>query len=409
MAEERKKQRKRKVSKAQTYSGRRQADRVRRSRRRERTERRHRMHRQYKFRVKVVRYYRKCRKQFKEKEAIARTLARWGPTEAGHFPLCASSIRQWHRTVTREGFPALRPKSKRPHTIHYQVPEVVVGIVFTLRRLFGWGGHRIAAELKARGIAQVSGRTVYTLFERLRLPVKVYALKGKSDGIAYQRYEKRRPNAQWHIDIKHATLIDGSKVYICILIDDYSRYALAAVAGTSSTTEWVTQVAKDAILRCGKPKQLVSDNGREFVSVWEDSLTKFGQLLLKEVIEHLTCAPYYPQGNGKAEAFIKTLDRELLTRRTFDTLEALQETLDHYLTYYNNYRLHSALRWQPPVCRYAGRALTIRGLAGIPGIEAMAANPYWGESYHDPPIQITPLTTRNARAVTIPEKLSRCA
>jgi len=29
----------------------------------------------------------------------------------------------------------------------------------------------------------------------LGLPVRVYALKGKSDGIAYRRYEKNRPNA----------------------------------------------------------------------------------------------------------------------------------------------------------------------------------------------------------------------
>jgi len=395
------KRRKSKVGKGQTYNGRRRADRGRRARRRARTERRRREHQQFKFRVKVVRYYRKLRNQVSEKRALELTLARWQPTESWHFPLCASSIRQWHRTAEREGFAALRPKSKRPHTIHYQVPTVVVGIIFTLRRLFGWGGHRIAAELKGREMGQVSGRTVYKIFDRLGLPVKVYALKGRSDGIAYRRYEKDWPNAQWHIDLKHTTLSDGTKVYICIIIDDYSRYALAAVAGTSATTQWVTQVAQKAILRCGQPDEMVSDNGREFVSVWEDSLTKFGQLLAKYGIEHRKCAPYYPQGNGKAEAFIKTLDRELLTGRTFDTLEELQMALDRYLTYYNNYRRHSALGWQTPASRYTGRAITIRGLAGIPGIEPMATDPHWGESYCDPPIQITPLTAQNARALSV--------
>jgi transposase InsO family protein len=196
-------------------------------------------------------------------------------------------------------------------------------------------------------------------------------------------------------------LSDGTKVYICIIVDDYSRYALAAVAGTSATTEWVTQVAAAAIRRCSRPEEMVSDSGREFVSVWEESLTKFGQLLAEHGIEHLTCAPYYPQGNGKAEAFIKTLDRELLTDRTFDTLEELQAALDAYLTYYNNYRLHSALGWQPPVSRYSGRHITIRGLAGIPGIEPMAADPRWGESYCDPPIEITPFTAQRATALAI--------
>ena len=393
------KQRKPKVHKGQTYNARRRVDRARRARRRARTEQRDREQRQFKFRVKVVRHYRALREQVSEQRAVELTLARWQPTQAEHFLLCASSIRQWHRTVEREGYAALRPKSKCPQTIHFQVPDLVVGIVFTLRQLFGWGGHRIAAELKAREIGQIGGKTVYKLFDRLGLPVKLYALKGRSDGIAYQRYEKTRPNAQWHIDIKHTTLSDGTPVYICVLVDDYSRYALAAVAGRSTSTDWVAQITQEAIQRCGRPDQLVSDNGREFISVWEDTLTKFGQLLQDNEIEHLNCAPYYPQRNGKAEAFIRTLNRELLTRRSFDSLAELQTALEKYLTFYNNYRRHSALGWQTPVTRYAGRSLLIRGLAGIPGIEPMAANPQWGESYADPPIETTSLTAHKSRAL----------
>lgn len=70
-----------------------------------------------------------------------------------------------------------------------------------------------------------------------------------------------------------------------------------------------------------------------------------------------------------------------------------------------------ALAWQTPVSRYTGRTLTIRGLAGIPGIEPMAQNAAWGESYCDPPILITPITARNARAIILwqppPEPMSR--
>jgi transposase InsO family protein len=339
------------------------------------------------------------------------TWARWQPTQAWHFALSASSIRQWYRIAAREGLAGLRPKSKRPHSIQYRVPEPLVSIIFVWRCVLGWGGHRIAAELKARQIGQVSGRSVYKIFDHLGLPIKLYALKGRCEGIAYQPYQKERPNAQWHIDFKRATLSDGRQVYICILVDDYSRYALAAIASLCASTEWVTQVARSAIQRCGRPDQVVSDNGREFVSVWEDTLTQFGQLLAEQGIEHLRCAPYYPQGNGKAEAFIKTLAREVLTGRSFDSLAELQAALDRYLTYYNNYRLHSALGWRTPVSRYAGRHVTIRGLAGIPGLEPMAANPEWGLSYCDPPIEITPFTASRARALTVwcdPSSNSQC-
>ncbi|MBU0510081.1 MAG: hypothetical protein KJ638_00060 [Chloroflexi bacterium] len=55
--------------------------------------------------------------------------------------------------------------------------------------------------------------------------------------------------------------------------------------------------------------------------------------------------------------------------------------------------------------------ITLRGLAGIPGIEPMAADPRWGESYCDPPIEITPFTAQNYRALIIstppPARLSQ--
>jgi hypothetical protein len=48
----------------------------------------------------------------------------------------------------------------------------------------------------------------------LGLSVKPYALKGKSAGIAYRRYEKTRPNIQWHLDLKQTKLADETTVYI---------------------------------------------------------------------------------------------------------------------------------------------------------------------------------------------------
>jgi len=92
---------------------------------------------------------------------------------------------------------------------------------------------------------------------------------------------------------------------------------------------------------------------------------------------------------------------ELLKKQAFSSLEELQETLDRYLTYYNNYRLHSALRWKTPASRYTGQMITIRGLAGIPGIEPMASDSRWGPSYCDPPPHISPFTALNSSALAV--------
>ena len=85
--------------------------------------------------------------------------------------------------------------------------------------------------------------------------------------------------------------------------------------------------------------------------------------------------------------------------RSFATVEELQLAVDEFLIYYNNYRGHSSLGWQAPVTRFAGRAVIVRGLAAIPGLEPMAADPQWGPVYCDPPVEITPSTVRDRNAL----------
>lgn len=397
--------RKAKIHKNQVLGYRRLLDRARRAkRRREQREHTGQRQRKFKFRVKVVRYFYQLRELgVSEKEAVELTYEAYRPREASHLPLSVRTIRNWVSQVRKAKghYHVLRPKSCRPKQITYQVSSKVIGIIFTWRHQLGWGGHRIAAELKRRGLATISGRTVYNILDRLGLPVKPYALKGKSDGIAYRRYEKVRPNIQWHMDLKQSKLADGTTVYVCIVIDDHSRCVLWASVGLEKAAAFTAQAVKDAVGKAGKPDEIVTDNGREFVSAWQDSLTQFGHQLEHEHIEHLTTPPYYPQANGKAEAFIKTLDRELLSRHSFTSVEQLQTALDEFLIYYNNYRGHSSLGWQAPITRFAGRAVMVCGLAGIPGLERMAHNPQWGPSYCDPPVEITPTIARDRNALVL--------
>jgi hypothetical protein len=45
--------------------------------------------------------------------------------------------------------------------------------------------------------------------------------------------------------------------------------------------------------------------------------------------------------------------------------------------------------------------MTIKGLAGIPGLEPMAADPKYAPSYCDPPVEINARTAGKARALEI--------
>jgi len=138
-----KKQRKPKVPRGQSIAARRQADRRRRAAQRPAERSRRRRRRQYFFRIKVIRYYSTLRAQMPVQRALELTLAKYRPREPWHHPLSESTIQRWYRLVQKEGYAALMPGSTKPQTEHYQVPELVVEIVFTLRYLLGWGGHRI--------------------------------------------------------------------------------------------------------------------------------------------------------------------------------------------------------------------------------------------------------------------------
>ena len=304
-----------------------------------------------------MRYYRHWRQHLSEQDAAQRG--------AGKFEVSVDTLRRWDRLYRTGSLEALLPKPPGPPSLGV-VPLKIQFLVVALRRLLGWDEKRMAKELRQRGIARISHTTVGRIFARYHLPTRTYHPRARRDGILKRRYEKSRPNQQWHVDFAETHLEDGTRVVILVLTDDYSRYCLRCQVVPDMTAETAIRVVQDAWQEFGLPEEIVSDNGRAFTSVYEDALTLFGQVLQQKGIQHRLITPYYPEGNGKAEAFVKIVKRECLNR-PFATLEELKLALAQFVIYYNHVRLHSSLRYQPPVTRYLGCAAVQRhGLAGIP-------------------------------------------
>ena len=73
-------------------------------------------------------------------------------------------------------------------------------------------------------------------------------------------------------------------------------------------------------------------------------------------LTHVRTSPYYPQSNGKIEAFHKTVKTECIRPRTPLSLEEAQRQLTEYITHYNELRLHSAIDYISPKDKLEGRA-----------------------------------------------------
>lgn len=311
-------------------------------------------------RLKAVRYYCHWRERFSEQEAALRA--------AQKHEVSIGTIRRWDRLHRKAGVSALLPKKPGPTNAPFVISVETQFLVVALRVLLGWNEKRLSKELAQRGLAQISHTAVGTIFKRYALPTRTYHTKARCDGVPKRRYEKKRPNQQWHIDFAETKLQDGTKVVIVTLIDDYSRYCLRCEVVANMTTETAIQTVQNAWDQFGLPAEIVSDNGRAFTSVYEDTPTGFGKRLQQKGIRHRLITPYWPEGNGKVEAFIKIIKRECL-KHPFASLDQLKSALSDFVVFYNHFRLHSSLGYQTPVSRFLGvDTVKDHGLAGIPGL-----------------------------------------
>ena len=221
------------------------------------------------------------------------------------------------------------------------------------------------------------------------MPTKVRHPKGKSDGLKRRRYRRQTANELWHLDFKGPlTLLGGQKVWLLVVIDDFSRFCLGIHVCASACADAVIAALVADFAQYGRPQEILTDNALAFTSPWQDSVGKLDAFLDKENVAHKLISAYYPESNGKAEAFIKIVSTECLTMKEFTNQPELTAFVTQFRTYYNQYRGHGSLGYKPPVWRYTGTYPKVKGLGGLWGLEAIACQ-WSGESSAEAPIVMT--------------------
>lgn len=275
---------------------------------------------------------------------------------AERFGFGVSTIRRWAQNYRRHGKRGLIDQVRHGVRSPSKLSSVVVGFIVLLRTRLGWGAQRIAAELNSKGIANISHQTVHRAFKKYHLRTKTYHPKGKSNGIRYKRYRKRAPNQMWHLDFAGPFQVADGQVYVLLVIDDSSRFALALEVLDSQKTEAVKMVLENLFHQYGTPAEIMTDNAPTFTSVKETENHPFFVFLTSHQVVHQLTPPYYPQSNGKVEALVKTTKRECLRHLDMASTrsQALRRHLEQFLEYYNWHRLHSGLSYDVPSAFYCG-------------------------------------------------------
>jgi len=182
------------------------------------------------------------------------------------------------------GYPALEPRSRRPHASPGRTSPEIEAAILELRAELAAAGHdagpaTIAHHLAGRLGASPSPATIWRI---LRRHGRVTPQPHKRPRSSFIRFEAALPNELWQADTTHWRLADGSDVEILDLVDDHSRLCLAADAFRTVKALDVVRTFHAAAERHGLPAALLTDNGAVF-----NGGPRRGRVLLQTELDRL--------------------------------------------------------------------------------------------------------------------------
>jgi transposase InsO family protein len=114
-----------------------------------------------------------------------------------------------------------------------------------------------------------------------------------------RRFEASRPLELVQMDILEF-YINKAKVYLFVLLDDFSRFILGFRLVPKTSVDEVIGLVQEAIGRYGKMEEILTDRGFVFYS-WHGA-NRFERYLELERIDHTHARAHHPQTLGKIEA-----------------------------------------------------------------------------------------------------------
>jgi transposase InsO family protein len=162
-------------------------------------------------------------------------------------------------------------------------------------------------------------------------------------------FERATPNQMWQTDI-FTFRLGGRYAYLIAFMDDYSRFIVGADLFRSPTAPAVIEVYRVAVGEFQPPKEMLTDNGRQYTS-WRGT-SRFEAELKKDRVAHFKSRPHHPMTLGKVERFWETIWQEFLCRAQFDSFDAARERIKLWIRYYNHKRPHQGIEGLCPADRF---------------------------------------------------------
>jgi putative transposase len=175
------------------------------------------------------------------------------------------------------------------------------------------------------------------------------------------------PNGVWHVDVTVIRQLDGSKLYLHGLIDNFSRRILGWKLARKQTWEGTRDVLKAAALNLAAGAQSVAvvvDAGSENLNRRVDGL--FSDRALDRIIAQRDVI----FSNSMIEAWWRSLKHRWLYLNRLSDFEAVRKLVEFYVTQHNEVMPHHAFKGQTPDEMYFGGEEDVDELLALRRVEA---------------------------------------
>lgn len=271
-----------------------------------------------------------------EKLTFLKVADEHGITEAcQRFGIPRASYYYWKKKLEQAGEEALAGRSGGTNRGKREIEEWKRKEVLAEKEENpGYGPSQIRNQLRRRGM------TVSTLTIRQVLEEAGYEVKRAKEKKEWQRFEAGRPLELVQIDIAEF-YIHKQRVYLVLLLDDYSRFLLGFRLIEECNMEEIQGLVDEAISRYGKMECILSDRGFIFHG-WR-GINRFEKRLDELDIYHIHTSPHHPETIGKIEAVNKAIQKELLRESEFKNIVEAREKIESWIWRYNYKRVHQGL------------------------------------------------------------------
>lgn len=208
--------------------------------------------------------------------------------------------------------------------------------------------------LRDYGISISAGR-VYRLIKSMNLPkmsTSKPVFKNQNRQVSLERpnhlnqaFNPPAPNQVWASDFSYIPVGKKRFVYLCVILDLFSRKVIAWSVEVKINTELAISTLEKAVLsrKLSTPVIFHTDQGSQYTS------SEFRRYIDSRPITQSLSKPGYPWDNAVTEAFFKYMKKEELNRRSFSSLQEVQLSCFEYIEgFYNTQRPHGTLSMLTP-------------------------------------------------------------